>query len=271
MTIEGPLFSFFGSKWRLAPFYPTPVHRTLIEPFAGSACYATRYHTRDVVLVERDPVVASVWRFLLQATRLDVLELPDLEPEQDVASLRIPDGAKALIGFWLNAAHTHPARRPSRWMRIYSPGGESDNGSLFWSERVRERIADALPKIRHWTLIEGDYSSAPDVRATWFVDPPYSVSRNARYSGRASPDLRPVGDRYRCKASNIDFEKLGAWCREREGQTIVCEGQGATWLPFRRFSRSARMVPARPGVKPVGEAVWIAGDGQLALDGVAER
>ena len=31
----------------------------------------------------------------------------------------------------------------------------------------------------------------------------------------------------------IDFEKLAAWCKEREGQIIVCENTKADWLPFK--------------------------------------
>lgn len=31
-----PLFSFFGAKWRLAPRYPAPAHRTIVEPCEAS-------------------------------------------------------------------------------------------------------------------------------------------------------------------------------------------------------------------------------------------
>lgn len=30
----------------------------------------------------------------------------------------------------------------------------------------------------------------------------------------------------------MDFDALATWCRSRTGQVIVCEQQGATWLPF---------------------------------------
>lgn len=70
--ITGPLFSYFGSKWTIATSYPAPMHRTIVEPFAGSAGYALRYASREVILVERDPVVASVWRFLLGARRSEI-------------------------------------------------------------------------------------------------------------------------------------------------------------------------------------------------------
>ncbi len=57
-----PFFSYFGAKWRLAPRYPAPAHRTIVEPFAGSAGYACRYPDHRVILVERDPVIAALLR-----------------------------------------------------------------------------------------------------------------------------------------------------------------------------------------------------------------
>jgi hypothetical protein len=38
-----PFFSFFGSKWRVAPHYPAPERDLIIEPFAGSAGYSLRH------------------------------------------------------------------------------------------------------------------------------------------------------------------------------------------------------------------------------------
>ena len=47
--------------------------------------------------------------------------------------------------------------------------------------------------------------------------------------------LRPFW-RYKHPSTAIDFPALGAWCRSRRGQVIVCEAAGATWLPFRPFA-----------------------------------
>ena len=35
-----------------------------------------------------------------------------------------------------------------------------------------------------------------------------------------------------CTAKFIDYPSLGNWCMERKGQVIVCEQEGADWLPF---------------------------------------
>jgi hypothetical protein len=37
-----------------------------VEPFAGAAGYSLRHYLHDVVLVERDPRIAGVWRYLLR-------------------------------------------------------------------------------------------------------------------------------------------------------------------------------------------------------------
>ena len=71
--------------------------------------------------------------------------------------------------------------------------------------------------MKHWRLIEGDYSSAPCIEATWFIDPPY---QNGAGSG------------YRFGTRHIDYGMLAGWVLERTGQVICCEGAGADWLPF---------------------------------------
>lgn len=112
-----PFFCFYGGKWRAAPRYPKPQYRTVIEPFAGAAGYATRYADRDVILVERDPVIASLWRWLIAATPNDILSLPGVI-DTTVDVLDIPKDAKSLIGFWCNKATTAPCLSPSKWMFV---------------------------------------------------------------------------------------------------------------------------------------------------------
>ena len=83
-------------------------------------------------------------------------------------------------------------------------------------------VARGIPRIRHWTLIEGDYHDSPDVRATWFIDPPY----------------QEMGKHYPNGSKDLDFEELGRWCQAQRGQVIVCENEGADWLPFRPFKHA---------------------------------
>lgn len=234
-----PFFSFYGAKWRTARHYPTPEHETLVEPFAGSAGYAVRYADRKVVLVEDDPHVAGVWRFLLAARPAEILDLPDLEAGQTCSDLvHLPQEARWLIGFWLNRGSQVPVQRPGKWMR------EGHWPTSFWGPSIRKRIAAQLELVRHWRLIEGDYSLAPDIRATWYVDPPYT----------------DAGRHYKNGAQRLDFQELARWCRARRGQTIVCEAEGATWLPFRPFihAKANRNYRHRAVERAISkEAIWV--------------
>jgi hypothetical protein len=225
-----PFFGFYGSKWRLAKRYPEPLYADLVEPFAGSAGYALAYPDRAVTLIERDPVVAGIWRYLKAAEPADVLALPDDAQE-------IPAGpARDLAGFWYAKAPTSPRLTRSAWAR-----NPKYAGSSWWGPRIRERIASQLYAIRHWTIVEGDYTAAPDVTATWFVDPPYQGK-----AGRA----------YRHGSKSIDYAALAAWCRSRRGQVIVCEGVDAGWLPFVPIEGAGRGIGSATAGRRRGEAVW---------------
>jgi len=226
-----PFFTFYGGKWRAAPHSPEPALDTIVEPFAGSAGYALRYPAHNVVLVERDPLIAATWRYLLQVSPEEILSLPDIEPEQTVDDLPVSAEARLLIGWWCNKGASHPCKRPSAWMR----SGIRSNS--FWCAAVRERIASQVTCIRHWRLIEGNYDQAPDVTATWFIDPPY----------------QGAGKHYRM--SDIDYAALAQWCRSRAGQVIVCENVGARWLPFRPW-RNSKASEAQHGGKVSREAIW---------------
>lgn len=223
-----PFFSYFGGKWRLAPRYPKPVHDTIIEPFAGSAGYATRYHSRKVILVERDPHIAALWRWLIGASARDVMALPE-DPEQAKGE------GRTLIEFNLSRSLARHGQRRRQFQR-----GFHEHTSVTWCRAVRARIAMQVDKIRHWRVIEGTYADAPDVEADWFIDPPYE----------------DLGRYYTHGAEGIDFAHLAGWCRARRGQVIVCESLGARWLPFRAFPH------ARSDDRP--EAIWTNDPVQLA-------
>jgi site-specific DNA-adenine methylase len=215
-----PLFSYYGGKWRAAPRYPAPRYDTIIEPFAGSAGYALRYPERNVVLVEKNAKVAATWRYLLRAT----------EAGATVDDLNVCEEARYLIGFSVNAATTSPSKSLSKWATTYPT-------AQFWGEKRRVLLSKSVSRIRHWTLIEGDYADAPDVEATWFIDPPY-IGAGKHYP--TQPD---------------DFEALAVWCRSRRGQVMVCENVGATWLPFRPFLK-IKANQSRYGGKTSHEALW---------------
>lgn len=194
--------------------YPAPHHNTIVEPFAGSAGYSLRYHSRRVVLCEIDTTIVGIWDYLIQVSPAEILAIPDVPLGGTVDDLKLPLEAKALVGMWLNRGVARPRKSPSKWMRDgIRPGS-------FWGERVRQTIASQLEHIRHWEVHQCSYEQVPVLReATWFIDPPYVTA----------------GHHYRHGPEKLDFNDLGAWCRSRAGQVIVCENEGATWLPFRHL------------------------------------
>jgi hypothetical protein len=219
-----PFFRFYGGKWRDTPrFYPAPVYGTIVEPFAGSAGYAVRYAERNVVLCEIDPIIAAVWDFLIHVSYGEIMDIPDLGPGESVDDLPVCQEARWLVGFWLNPGASSPRKSPSKWMR----GGTRPRCS-FWGWAVRERVAAQVGSIRHWRVFNCSYEDCPVTEpATWFVDPPYEGA----------------GKHYRFGPSGIDYDALGKWCKELPGQVIVCENEGATWLPFEYLGdvRAARL------------------------------
>lgn len=211
-----PFFGYYGGKWRDAiKLYPPPNHDTIIEPFAGSAGYALRYASHKIILCELDPALAEVWRYLQKAKPAEILALPDVPPGGTVDDLNICPEARWLIGFWLNRGVSAPRKRPSKWMRDgIRPGS-------FWGQKVRERIANQVNAIRHWEILNRSYTDCPTPKnATYFIDPPYQAA----------------GSHYRFGSDLIDYDALSRWCKKLHGQVIVCENEGATWLPFRELA-----------------------------------
>jgi hypothetical protein len=228
-------FSYFGSKWEPARRYPPPLHDTIIEPFAGAAGYSVRHHRRRVILVDKDPRVVALWRYLIKVSARDILGLPLLASDGRVSDLRVSDEARLLIGYNVDRTRAGPADRFTTWSLR-----PSDSHSV-WGPTLKARLAAQVERIRHWKVIEGSYELAPNIRATWFVDPPY---------------IGALGNAYRCKGRDIDFTALGRWCRSRQGQTIVCEQAPAAWLPFRDLGavKATTRKAGHPGVS--AEVIW---------------
>jgi hypothetical protein len=210
-----PFFKYFGSKLTSAVKYPEPAYSTIVEPFAGGAGYSLNYYDHDVVLYDVCERVVGIWDYLIRATTADIRGLPVLERGQSVDSLQqLSDPEKWLIGAWLNAG-CFTAKTLCCWA--------TDDPDQFWGESIRERIAQQVPLIEHWRVELCSYEKQPVRVATHFVDPPY----------------RALVDNYRkTKGVVIDFPALGDWCQSLPGQVIVCEQEGATWLPFRYLGQA---------------------------------
>lgn len=208
-----PFFHYYGSKYRLATRYPAPLFPRIIEPFAGSAAYSCLYYDRDVLLIDQNEDVRTIWNYLIHADAEEILDLPDIRTGQSIDDLDCSQPARVLIGYWLTKGTAHLNKVPGAWMRtgLYP--------FQFWGPYVRARIASQLKFIRHWKVVAADFGAAPLISdATYFVDPPYRGPKGRYYYGR-----------------DLDYGQLAIWCQSLSGHVLVCESQGADWLPFRSF------------------------------------
>jgi len=200
-VVKKLLFYYYGRKKQIVRHYPAPRCQTILEPFAGAASYALNADNwrRDVVLVERDHRVAAIWHWLIEeATPSSILALPDLHAgEKSSDFLQIIHAATKMAFKYKTIKATPVLER--NW------------------EISRRVMAASVHKVKHWSLIEGDYTEAPDIEATWFVDPPY----------KAGP-----GQGYNHGSSELDYEALAKWALRRKGQLIFCEGEFGDYLPF---------------------------------------
>ena len=229
--ITGPFWRYYGGKYRAAPLYPAPRHKTIIEPFAGAAGYSLRYAHHDVLLIDANEKVCGVWDYLIHASAAEILALPDLERGSGVDAIDAPQEARWLMGFWCGAGAQTPRNSPSPW-------SVRDDKQDTWNTVGRARCARQVESIRHWRIQHGTYRDAPDIDATWFVDPPYQGRAGASY---------PNGSK------SIDFADLGDWCRSRTGHTMVCEGPDADWLPFEPLAQ----LLGTNGTKRTGKSVEV--------------
>lgn len=221
------MWSYYGSKSKIIKRYPSPLYDTIIEPFAGSARYALRYWNRKVILVEKDFVVTSIWRWLRDCSKDDILSLPQMVVGSKVSDYNFPCiEAVWLMGFLINQGSAVPKKTMQ---------GTFNNGNM--EVRVRKdliRISEDVSKIRSWEIINDSYEKTPNIKATYFIDPPYQNK----------------GMYYRHSCKDINFQKLSDWCKSRKGQIMVCENAGADWLPFKPF------LTMQGSIKSSKEVLW---------------
>jgi len=210
------MFSYYGSKGKIVDYYPIPKYKTIVEPFAGSARYSLKYLHHDVILCEKNKILADMWAWLIkEATPQELLKYADFYLGQDISELPIREEHKNLIGFCLNRGSASPKNIVQKWSCQVKTRPDWASTPAY----ALQEIASLVPKIRHWKIVYGSFEELPDVEATWFIDPPY----------------QSAGKWYDAHVSNrsIDYASLAEYCKTRKGQVIVCENMEATWLPFK--------------------------------------
>jgi hypothetical protein len=200
------MWSYYGTKKSTADLYPKPRFKTIIEPFAGAAGYSMLHFEHDVKLFDKYEIVVGIWKYLQQCSKDDILKLPNLFAGDKIDDIKFDcKEQKHLYGFIINSAQVAPAQTVTSFAEKNIPV-------------QKKHIANSLFKIKHWKIeLTADYSLIPNEEATWHIDPPYQT----------------MGTFYVKSARDIHFPKLGEWCRERQGQVMVCENMGANWLDFK--------------------------------------
>lgn len=205
------MFSYYGSKSKIVDYYPPPKYTRIIEPFAGSARYSLKYWKNDVLLVDKYDIVIKVWKYLQEATENDILKLPKFEVGMELDKLGLSDGERLLLGFFAGQGSLEPRNKVSPMAKH----------SFDTTPNRYKNLANNLHKIRHWEIRLGSYDEIDNLHCTWFIDPPYQFG----------------GEHYKESGKKIDFNQLAEWCKDRNGQVIVCENMKATWLPFKPVTK----------------------------------
>ena len=183
--------------------------------------------------------MVDVWKYLIAATKKDILALPDIESKVSLDTITgLSDAERALIGFHLCRGKAKPRK--------------VGHGQNSWN-KDKLRIAELVEKVKHWRI----YLSVPpddgapwpagtlNPKATWFIDPPYQHTQNRA----GNSDRYPYGN-------DIDYARLAEIIKDRQGLVIACEGEGADYLPF-EFLTEATANSNNRGAKRLGEYVYV--------------
>lgn len=205
-----PFFSYYGAKFTVAKYAGAPRRDLVIEPFAGSAAYATRYAPRRAALYDLSPEICDLWDWLIHCSEADVRGIPDAFDGFDEVA-RLPRGPNLLVRFWVSKGRAEPSNVLSPWYFKY----RNNRDCKVWGPAVKARIILQKPAIARWTVDNLPYWKVPVREAHWHIDPPYKNKAGSRYP-----------------FSSIDYGHLGSWCQRLPGAVDVFENEGAAWLPF---------------------------------------
>lgn len=215
---QNNMFYYYGAKNLLSRYYPEPKHNIIVEPFGGSAAYSCYHLLKNdklsSIICDKDDNVAKAWDFLLNCSEKDILNFPT------------PKIGEYAYDFLIKTCTASNASSKCNKMK--------------YTERLdrvfqiqKRRIIKFLPIRDRIKFIHDDFKSLQNIEATWFIDPPYQIiSQNG--------SIFQNGDGYSktCNSASLNYGELANFCLERKGQLIVCEKEGADWLPFTEFRKN---------------------------------
>ena len=218
------MWSYYGTKKRIAKHYPAPKHNIIVEPFCGAGQYSLYGDNwkKDIILNDKYDIVYQLWNFLInKVTEKDILSLPDMKQGDRLDDFNLSKEEKWLIGFCINSASSQPKKTVAKYNS--------------WN-KTKPEIAKNLYKIKHWSVSNLSYNELTNIEATWYIDPPYQYG----------------GEWYHSSVSNkhIDFNVLSVYCKERKGQVIVCENSKADWMNFKP------LVEMKGQIHKTMEVIW---------------
>lgn len=228
-----PFFSYYGAKYTAAKHLGPPRHPVVVEPFAGSACYSTRWDVPVARLYDVSPDICALWDFLIKCSDRDIARIPDAFEHMDQV-FGLPIGAQMLCRFWVAKGRAEPTGVLSPWYFEW----RNSTDCRVWGPAVKDRIIRQKPMIAKWRIEQSSWVDIPLQVAHWHVDPPYNNASGARYPH-----------------SRIDFEALASWCMTLPGHVDVCENVGAQWMDFEPLCQVLSSRGRRDGSMSA-EAVW---------------
>ncbi len=206
------MWSYYGAKTNIIDHYPAPKFDKIIEPFCGTARYALKHFEYEILLVDKYDVIVKIWKWLQKCSEHDIRSLPRFKTGENINDFKYDcEEQRYLVGFLVGFGFTDPRKTATPRLR------NRPNAMNY----TIDRIAKQLFKIKHWEIRSGSYESIENKKATWFIDPPYQHG----------------GHSYKMNNKKIDFNHLAKWCKERSGQSIVCENTKADWLDFQPMVR----------------------------------
>lgn len=217
------MWSYYGSKNRIRKVYPKPLNNKIDEPACGAAYYSIEYFENDVLLIDKNPMVISIWHYLQEASINDIKSLPILPAGFRIERSQFDcEGQYNLMRFLIVQAAYGGNNVVSKW------------GALRMQANVN-RVINNLHKCKHWKIIHGDYTDTrkgDDITRFW--DLPYQYG----------------GEKYPMSNRKINFTDAGKFIQSLDGQNIVCENTKADWLPF------VPLVPMNGVQHKTMEAIW---------------
>lgn len=206
------MFHYYGSKNKIAKYYPKPKYNLIIEPFAGTASYSLLYYNNEVLLNDKYEKIFSIWNWLINnADKNFIIENSNFFVEQDISVMDFPQPYKDLVGFCINRGSITPKNIVQKWSCQVKSKPEWASTTYY----KLNKISESLDLIKHWKIQNLDYKHLDNIEATWFIDPPYQVGGNLY------------------NENHINYEELREFCLTRKGQVIVCENSKANWLDFK--------------------------------------